>query len=415
MSLAKASVWTALSVMTKILCGLLVVKLMAISYGPAGLGLAGNFRQLITVLGVIAGAGIFNGVTRYVSEHHQDVSQLRQLTATSAALMVISTLLMAIILLLAAQPLSEMLFGSDRYTGVIRIVAFLQAGIGWANLLQAILKGFRDARGNALVVSAGSLLGVVGYLLSWYSGGYSGALIGLALVPVLTLLPALWLLKQRTPVRWHWLKPCWQPQIAIRLLKYTLMALMTAATLPVAWIMMRRLLASHTGWQEVGLWQGVSSISDAWLQFITATFSVWLLPTLSRLTQKQEVAREIRKALCFVLPLVAAIALGVWLLRDVAIWLLFSSQFSAMRGLFLWQLTGDFFKVGAYIFGYLVIARASLRLYLLTELSQFGLLLAFAGWLIPLHGVQGAVQAYALTYFIYFCLCGATFLFWYRK
>lgn len=193
------------------------------------------------------------------------------------------------------------------------------------------------------------------------------------------------------------------------------MAMMTALTLPVAWIMMRNLLAAHAGWQEVGLWQGVSSISDAWLQFITATFSVWLLPTLARLTRKQDVAREIGRALRFVLPVVAAVAIMVWLLRDVAIWLLFSPKFSAMRDLFVWQLTGDFFKVGAYVFGYLVIARASLRFYLLTEVSQFVLLMASAYWLIPAHGVTGAVQAYALSYMIYFALCGAVFLFWYRK
>ncbi len=57
MSLAKASVWTASSTLVKIAVGLLVVKLLAISYGPEGVGQAGNFRQLITVLGVLAGPG----------------------------------------------------------------------------------------------------------------------------------------------------------------------------------------------------------------------------------------------------------------------------------------------------------------------------------------------------------------------
>ena len=66
--------------------------------------------------------------------------------------------------------------------------------------------------------------------------------------------------------------------------KFTLMALITSVTLPVAYVMMRNLLAAHYSWDEVGIWQGVSSISDAYLQFITASFSVYLLPTLSRLT-----------------------------------------------------------------------------------------------------------------------------------
>ena len=112
----------------------------------------------------------------------------------------------------------------------------------------------------------------------------------------------------------------------------------------------------------MGIWQGVSSISDAYLQFITASFSVYLLPTLSRLTSRQDITREIFRSLRFVLPAVAAASLTVWLLRDVAIWLLFSAKFTAMRDLFAWQLVGDVLKVGAYVFGYLVIAKASRRL-----------------------------------------------------
>ncbi len=101
------------------------------------------------------------------------------------------------------------------------------------------------------------------------------------------------------------------------------MALITSVTMPVAYVMMRNQLAAHYSWSDVGIWQGVSSISDAYLQFITASFSVYLLPTLSRLTEKQDITREVVKALKFVLPAVAAASFTVWLLRDFAIWLLF--------------------------------------------------------------------------------------------
>jgi len=84
MSLAKASVWTAASTLVKIGAGLLVVKLLALAYGPSGVGQAGNFRQLIIVLGVLAGAGIFNGVTKFVSQHHDDPTRLREVVGTSA-------------------------------------------------------------------------------------------------------------------------------------------------------------------------------------------------------------------------------------------------------------------------------------------------------------------------------------------
>lgn len=415
MSLAKASVWTAASTLVKISAGLLVVKLLAVAFGPAGVGQAGNFRQLVTVLGVLAGAGIFNGVTKLVAQHRDEPAELQKVTRTAAAMVLGFSTLLAVLFLAGARPISVGLFGHDNYQNVVRLVALVQMGIAWANLSLAIIKGFRDAAGNALSLIIGSLIGVIAYYASFRFGGYEGALLGLALVPALVVIPAAFMLKQRSHLPAGYLKPGWDSGLAAHLGKFTLMALITSVTLPVAYVMMRNLLASHYGWEAVGIWQGVSSISDAYLQFITASFSVYLLPTLSRLTAKEEITREIVRSLKFVLPAVAAASFAVWLLRDVAIWLLFSPAFHAMRDLFVWQLCGDVFKVGAYVFGYLVIAKASLRFYILAELGQFLLLTCFSRWLIPLSGTTGAAQAYMATYICYFALCCGAFMIYYRK
>ncbi|MEJ4047378.1 lipid III flippase WzxE [Erwinia sp. SLM-02] len=415
MSLARASVWTAASTLIKIAAGLLVVKMLAVSYGPSGVGQAGNFRQLITVLGVMAGAGIFNGVTKLVAQHQQQPTELRAVTGTASAMVLGFSLLLAVGFLLFAAPISQALFDDVKYQQVIRIVAFLQLGIAWANLALAIVKGFRDAAGNALALIVGSVIGVAAWFVCYWLGGYSGALVGLAMVPALVAIPALAVLARSDRLPMRYLLPVWQPQYARQLGKFTVMALITAVTLPVAWVMMRNLLQAHAGWEQVGLWQGVTSISDAYLQFITASFSVWLLPTLARLDNKADISREIMRALRFVLPAVMVASFCVWLLRDFAIWLLFSSQFTGMRDLFVWQLTGDVLKVGCYVFGYLVIAKASLRFYILTEVSQFILLTGFSRWLIPLHGAAGAAQAYMATYIAYFALCAGVFTLYRRR
>ncbi|MDA6076536.1 hypothetical protein O0544_07310 [Edwardsiella anguillarum] len=104
----------------------------------------------------------------------------------------------------------------------------------------------------------------------------------------------------------------------------------------------------------------------------------------------------------------AAVSFTVWLLRDLVIWLLLSGN-SAPCATCLLAADGDVFKVGAYVFGYLVIAKASLRFYLLCEISQFILLTLLSRILIPLHGALGAAQAYMATYIIYFLLCGSVF------
>lgn len=71
--------------------------------------------------------------------------------------------LMAVIFLLAAAPISQGLFGHTHYQGLVRLVALVQMGIARANLLLALMKGFRDAAGNALSLIVGSLVGVVAY------------------------------------------------------------------------------------------------------------------------------------------------------------------------------------------------------------------------------------------------------------
>lgn len=86
MSLAKSSLWTAGSTLVKIAIGLVVIKLLAVAFGSSGVGLAGNYRQLITVLGVLSAAGIFNGVIMLVARHQRQPEPLQQVLGTSATL-----------------------------------------------------------------------------------------------------------------------------------------------------------------------------------------------------------------------------------------------------------------------------------------------------------------------------------------
>ncbi len=148
------------------------------------------------------------------------------------------------------------LFGHTHYQGLVRLVALVQMGIAWANFLLALMKGFRDAAGNAFSLIAGSLIGVAAYYACYVLGGYQGALLGLALVPALVVVPAGIMLWRRGNIPLSALRPRWDNGLAGQLSKFTLMALITSVTLPVAYVMMRNLLAAHYGWEAVGIWQG---------------------------------------------------------------------------------------------------------------------------------------------------------------
>ncbi|KYP96713.1 O-antigen translocase, partial [Sodalis-like endosymbiont of Proechinophthirus fluctus] len=167
MSLTNASVWTMLSTIIKIGTGLLVVKVLAVAFGPDGVGHAGNFRQLVTVLGVLSGAGIFNGMTKLVAQHQHQPDLLRTALGTGSAMVLTSSLLLAAIFVFAAAPVSRALFGHEHYREAVVALAVIQFGIACANLGLAILKGYRDAAGNAFAVSVGSLLGATAFFVCY--------------------------------------------------------------------------------------------------------------------------------------------------------------------------------------------------------------------------------------------------------
>ncbi|MBE2895255.1 lipid III flippase WzxE [Pasteurellaceae bacterium NCTC 11878] len=419
-SLGGATIWTGASTLIKIGVGLLVVKLLAIYYGPKGVGLAANYMTLLTVLGVFAGAGIFNGVTKYVSQFEHDAETSQSILGSASFIILLFSGCLGAAMLLFAKPIALFLFTKPGYHHIIQMVAFCQLGIALSNYFLAILRGYRDAKYNAISTIIGAVLGMVAFSVGLYLFDYQGALVGLALVPGLAFIPAFFALKryhaQHEPhFNLAFLKPHFNGAQSKKLLTFSFMVFVTAVTIPVAYILMRNWLNEGYGLEAVGLWQGVSKISDAYLQFVTAAFSVYLLPTFAKLHERGQIKQEVGRALKFVFPVTLAISLAIYFLRDVIIRILFSQQFSAMNELFLWQLCGDIFKVSSYIFGYLIVAKAALKLYILAEITQFALLLGSAFVLIPLNGAQGATQSYMLTYVVYFILCVIGFGLYQRK
>lgn len=123
MSLAKASLWAAALTLVKISAGLLVTKLLVISFGPTGVGQTGNSRQLVTVLGVLAGTGISNGIAKLVVQHHNDPPHLKQMMGASSTTVLGFSTLLALTFLLTTAPISQGLLGYTHYQGLIHLVA----------------------------------------------------------------------------------------------------------------------------------------------------------------------------------------------------------------------------------------------------------------------------------------------------
>lgn len=403
-SLGNTAIWTAFSTLFKLLAGLLVVKLISVCFGTEGLGQAANFMTFITVLGVLSGGGIFNGITKYIAQYENLPEKTATLLATSSRLILFFSLLLAMSLILFSANISELLFFSRDFQPVIIMTALVQFGIAWSNYVLAILKGKRDARGYAVSMIVGTAIGVAAFLIGLFAGGYQGALLGFVFIPAFAFFPARYFLKKHS-LDFGKLSGQFSRLQAVKLSRFSVMVFATALTLPIGYMILRDVLMQYRDLNAVGLWQGVSKISDAYLQFMTAAFSVHLLPTFAKLHQRVDVQREVWRAFRFIAIVAMLFGGSLYLLREWIILILYSSEFLAMKDLFMWQLLGDFCKVLAYIFGYLIVAKGAVKLYIAAEICQLVFLLSLGILLIPHWGEQGAVFAYFGTYFCYLMIC----------
>jgi len=183
-----------------------------------------------------------------------------------------------------------------------------------------------------------------------------------------------------------------------------LMAITSALTVPISLIFVRTILIEQVGWIAAGHWQAVWKISEVYLGVITMALGTYYLPRLSSLIGVDAIVSEIHKTALIIMPVVAAMALGVYLLRDVAIWLLFTEEFQSARDLFSIQLCGDVIKIASWLYAYPMLSRGATKWFIVTEvvfsLSFVGLTQLLVGY----YGIKGVTIAYLVNYTIYFLI-----------
>ncbi len=179
------------------------------------------------------------------------------------------------------------------------------------------------------------------------------------------------------------------------------MAITSALTVPVSLIMVRNILISQVGWDAAGQWQAVYKISEVYLGVITMTLGTYYLPRLSSLTGVDAIISEIYKTARVIIPIVAIMAFGVYLLRDVAISLLFTEAFRNARDLFAIQLTGDVIKIAAWLYAYPMLSRGTTKWYVSTEILFTVSFVVLAYLLVRGYGATGVNMAYTINYILY--------------
>jgi O-antigen/teichoic acid export membrane protein len=404
------AVFSGLLTLLRMASGFVIVKLAAFYTGPSGVALLGQLQSLATALNGVVGAPASTGVVRYTAQHYKTgYDSCAPWWRASVRCLLLMLLVIMAIAFVFARPLSVFLFDSDRWAWLI-VACGLALPFAAANtLITSVVNGIEQYRRYillglvSLLVSTSVMIGlIIQYRLI-------GALLAAAIFTGMSGV-VLILLCLRQP--WFKLQYWWGSVDRARLSDiagYVLMSVTSAICVAAAAISVRKILAAEVGWAEAGNWHAVYKISEAYLGVITLGLATYYLPRLATLHNYESIRKETIKGILLLFPVVSMLALCVYLGRDLAISLLFTSEFNGARSLFAIQLIGDVLKILSWVAAYPMLARGATSWYIVSEI---GFSVTFTGatyFLVPHFGAQGANIAFAGTYLMYFLFLAATF------
>jgi O-antigen/teichoic acid export membrane protein len=400
--IVKVSFYSGISTALKILTSFVSAKIIAVYLGPAGLGMLGQLTSFITIFLTLSTGAITNGVIKFIAEYKEEEHKQNRIIKASIQITLLCSLLCGLIISIGAKFWSNQLFSETSYSFVFVIFGITIIFYALFSLAIAILNGLQQYKLFNLINVLASIIGLAFSVSMVVLYGINGALISAVTYQSVVFVLLLWFIKRTGWLNWQKVKSSIiQRSDLIGLSKFSLMAIVSTAAVPLVQIIIRNYLASNTNAETVGFYEGVNRLSLIYLSLITTTFSVYYLPKLSAANNNSELKELLIKGYKFILPLTFAMLLVTYLLRNLVIKIVFADSFAPMESYFLPQLIGDFFKIASWLLAMQMIAKARTWLFISTELI-FGVFLVFFTFaLVKQYGGIGAVYAYTVNYFIY--------------
>lgn len=402
MNLIKTSLLSLASTTVKMLAGLAISKALAIYAGPSGLATVGQFQNFIQLALTGAKGGLDTGITKYTAEYSHDKRRLSCLFGTTLRISTTCCLLVAIALLAAAEPLSQHFLGTATHAYVIRLFGLMIGLFVLNSVLLAILNGLQEIRTYIVVNIVQSVITLVLTTALIISLGVDGALIALVTNQSLVLFVVLWMLRRHPVICFAAFLGAFDRIEAKRLLKYSLMSLVSAIAAPLTSILVRDHITQNFGLNEAGYWQAIWYISSIYLTVVTTSLAVYYLPKLSVITDRRDLRAALLNGYAVILPIVMTAALSIYLTRELLIRILFTGEFAPMVELFPWMLIGDVIKLASWLVAYLMLAKAMTREFIATEVIFSASFVLMSMVMTNHFGLVGVTYAYALNYTLYF-------------
>lgn len=379
-----------------------MVKVLATVIGPSAIALIGQLQNFTTVFTTLGAGGINNGVVKYVAEYKNDKRSLRQIISNGFKITSYLSFFIGLLICLSSVFLSKIILLNEDYYYIFILFGISLFFLSINNFFISVLNGFKEFRKFVIINIITSIIGLVFTIVLVFLFSINGALIANVTYQSVVVIFTIFYIRKLDWFTKFFLWDVWSKKTVKQYGLYSLMAIISAISVPVTQLLIRRFLIGEFSINDAGYWESMNKISGLYLMLFTSTFSVYYLPKLSEIRENYLLKNEIFKTYKIFTPLLLISLSVIFFSKELVINLLFTKDFYLMKDLFLWQLLGDFFKIMSWILAFLMIAKSMSRTYIVTEMLFSLLLLILTYFCVEQNGLVGASQAYFLNYFIYF-------------
>lgn len=376
------------------MAGLVINKAVAVYIGPAGLAVIGQFQNFSQLTMTAAQGAINRGVTKYTAEYGGDNQRIPILFNTAAKISIYSSLMVGTLIVLFSKYASLHFLKSEDYRYIFVIFGFTIILFVINNLLLSIINGLKEIKFWVTINIVQSIYSLIFTTLLIVFLGLDGALIALATNQSVIFLIMIWMLRTHPIINLENFKGAFDKTEAKKLGGFAVMAISSAATVPVSHLIVRNYIGNTLSWEDAGYWQSIWYISTVFLMISTSTLGVYFLPRLSEIHNKDELKKELFQGYKVILPIAVFASVVLFVLRDVVIQILFTKEFNPVRELFFYQLVGNVVKITSWLLGYIIIAKSMTRSYVLLEIISSFNFVAFSIFFINSYGLIGVTHAY---------------------
>jgi len=385
----------------RLVISLFIQRLLAEIVGEAGIAKIGSLRNLLEMLGSFASIGIFSGVVKYVAEYKDDKEQLQKLFSTTLVFTVLGTIVVSLVLFLAAGYLSTTIFDSPDYIYLIKLLAVVVPFISLYRVFNGIVNGLSLYKKLAGIDLFSYILSAILTVVLLLTDNIDGALIAIAITPALQFFVLLFIFIKVLREYVQFSKLTFKVPMANGLLAFSLMSFFSTVLLNYVEIDIRVMIQNKITMADAGIWTAMTNISKNYMVFSSAIFTLYVLPKFAGIHNRTDFKAELLNIYKTLLPLFGVGMLLIYFLRDYVIQIIYP-DFLGMEPLFKWQLLGDFVRLAAIVLGYQFLAKKMVRNFIFSEVLSLALFYGFSYYFAGIYGVEGVVMAHFLRYVVYF-------------